>query len=370
VAFASLLPGVLVGCYDYDTHYISVASPQNLDATGERNAFVGSVYVPGGGTKNIRQISCLHTTTVKAGGSVIRYSLQDLDTSAIGPFPDGTQDQFVDIANAALPTTLSWVTSGNLSADRSVVSGDVFAFVVEFDGAGRLGSDVIRTPVCNFLNTSLSQRHMPSVAIYNGTSWSANVSIPNIVFHFSDGTLGTFQGSQIFSAVNTHAFHSGTAIADEYAARFSFPCGVKLSGCNLRVTAASINADFEVVLYDSASTVLYSRVIDGAWLKNAQYNLQLQWGEITVAANSVIRLSVKPTQATNNITINSYDLPSTAYMPLTPGGSEVYSSTRLDSGSWTDNTTRKLAGFGLLVSAVDIGGSGGVPLIGPGGLVY
>lgn len=107
-----------------------------IDATGEKAAFIGRVTKTG----NIRKAHFWISALTKAGGSAWTASLQDVDLANGPPMrPDGTQDQTAAVSNAS--AAVGWYTTPAFSTDRAVTRGDRLAFVLEFDGSGRLGAD-------------------------------------------------------------------------------------------------------------------------------------------------------------------------------------------------------------------------------------
>lgn len=336
-----------------------------IDATGEKVAMCGEVFLPSRGTKSIRKIHFRFGAVTKAGGSGLTVSLQDINAaSGSGPFPDEVQDQTVAIANGdAGFTSNAWYTTGNLSADRAVSHGDKLAVVWEYDGAGRLGADSV--VISGLLLTSQDAKAIFPTTSLKTTSWLATPqTAPNVIFEMSDGTFGTFAGDSIpLSAFTSHSFNSGTAGADEFAAKITLPFACKCDGAFVRVNAGTAS-NFEVILYDG-TTAIASQAIDGnevAGLPNRL--LYLSWTEVTLTAGTAYRLAVRPTTV-NNVTVTSHDVASASHWVCFQGGQDICYSTRVDSGSWTDTATRRLLGFGLLLSSIHDGAGGGGGLILP-----
>ena len=123
------------------------------------------------GTKDIRRVGFRFGTVTKAGGSAVTVSLQDVNLAAGPPLqPDEVQDQTVAIANAdAGFATGLWYRTGTLSADRTVAYGEDLCVVFEYDGAGRLGSDVV-----NIAYSSVGLEGLPHSAnvVLKTASWA------------------------------------------------------------------------------------------------------------------------------------------------------------------------------------------------------
>lgn len=355
--------------YPHDIGGLSVSpafGSATFAATGAKVAMCGEVFLPGRGTKSIRKIHFRFGAVTKAGGSALTVSLQDINAaSGSGPFPDETQDQTVAIANGdAGFTSNAWYATGNLSADRAVSHGDKLAVVWEFDGGGRLGADSVALSGIA-LTTTDAKATFPTTVVKSGGTWAAtNLVTPNVVFEMSDGTFGSFVG-QVFpaSAINSHAYNSGTAGADEYAQKITLPIACKCDGAFVRVNAGA-TANFDIVLYDG-TTAIASQSIDGNEVAGLPVRLLfVSWAEVSLSASTAYRLAVKPT-TTNNLTVFSHDTSAAGHFVCMPGGTDVCYSTRVDAGSWADTATRRLIGFGLLLSSIHdgAGGSGGGSLI-------
>ncbi len=339
-----------------------VAAPMNLTAAAQKIALMGSFWTPDHSAKSIRNIGMSFGVGTKSGGSGLTVSLQDLTLATSGPLPDETQDQTVAISNAALSTSAQWITTGNLSSDRAVNPGDLLAVVVEFDGGGWITPDVVRAGMGWQLNTSIRRRTLPATASKTGGAWTIQAVSPCVVFTCSDGSFATFAGSPVFSlGFNTHVFRQDTAGADEYAHRFRVPFNCYIDGCQIRVITSSTTSDFDVVLYDASDVELVRKSIDAAHLTQTGdriTNIAFP-SQIAITKNTTYRLAIQPTQSTSSVTIYSMDVQTAGHMILNPGGVECYTSTRLNSGAWTDITTNRLMGFGVSISSLEDGAGGG-----------
>lgn len=311
-----------------------------FDATGEKVAFIGSVWTPSGGAKSIRKLHFNFGGIVKAGGSALTVSLQDVDTTA-GPVfrPDGTQDQTVAIANAdANFATNTWYTTGNLSADRSVNDGDLLAVVFEFDGAGRLGADSVQLRTC-LPGVQLSS---PGVSFLASGTWTNSQTMPVLILEFSDGTLGTFDGAHAWSFLSNAGFNSGSA-ADEFALEFQVPWECQVDAAWIEMNPASNAADFDIVLYDGTTPMTNGTInVDANTLISlaaSPFSRSFP-GLVTLRANTTYRLALKPT-TTNSVTYYFGDVANAAYLGVMDGGTTWCQASRVDAGAWTTTTTRR-----------------------------
>lgn len=347
-------------------HYNATMAPSfsnvTFDATGDKVAMIGRVWEKdrgASGTKAIRRIQFRWGAVTKAGGSGITLSIQDVDT-ANGPIirPDGTPDQTVAIA-AADVTASTWHRSNALSADRTVSHGDLIAVVFEFDGGGRLGADSYALAGVALSSGVLYPVNQQGAFVnYDGATWAFNNVMLNIVLEFSDGTYGTLQGALPASAINTHAFNSGST-PDEYAMKLTpeWECDIDAIGAGV---APATGANFDMVLY-SGTTVEQTVSVD----QNATINTSVRPTTLPIplenlAANSDYYISVKPT-TTNNVTVYSFDVNDVAFLDLLgPWGNEMTYATRTDSGSWTETTTRRLFAWAQLAGVPSAAGGSNV----------
>jgi hypothetical protein len=326
-----------------------------IDATGEKFAALGAVWTPNGGAKGVRTVGFPFGAVTKAGGSGLTVSLQDVSLTAGFPGqPDETQDQTYAVANGnANFATNAWLQTGNMSADRSVTHGDLLAVVVEYDGGGRLGADSV---IVRALGVGVSL-HWPNCVLKTGGTWASLGTLPGVILGFSDGTFGTLRGSFPCSALNTHAFNSGTAGADEHALAFKVKAPCKSDGGWLFFAPASNAADFDVVLYDGTAS-LASKGVDASTLRIAAGGRgDFGWsaGEVVLQPGRQYYLAVKPTQATANVTAYSYDVSAAGHLGGQDAGQDFNYSSRVDAGAWAAVTATRRLLAGVRISSVDNG---------------
>lgn len=311
----------------------SASGAMVIDATGEKGAACGTVYIPDGTSRSIRKVGIGFQTVVKAGGSALTLSLQNVSASAGPPAqPDGTQDQTVAISNASISSS-SFLLTDALSADRSVGNGDLMCVVVEFDGSGRLGSDSFQLSTFVSIITST----LFASADLNTGSWAViNARQPVVLFEFSDGTYGTLDGASIFTSHSTTVAYNSGSSPDEYGLKFTVPAAGFVDGVTLYLTSSS-SSNFDVVLY-SGTTALATVSIDGN-----------QWGTLTstpgfvtitrtaVSPGTTYFIGIKPTTA-NSVTLAGFTVADNAYLGAANATGLIRSS-RTDAGAWSDTTT-------------------------------
>jgi hypothetical protein len=327
-----------------------------IDATGEKIAWCGRFWHPDGpGTYEITRIHFRWGSVItKAGGSALTLSLQDVDLTAGAPLrPDGTPDQTVAIANGSIGTAGTWFRSGALSANRSLNYGDLVSAVLEFDGAGRLGSDLIRT------GGPTATMHQNAVDIYTG-SWNTGTFVqPNVAFECSDGTFGCLNISMshfICSAMTLNQFNSGST-PDERALALIPPVTMTIDAISGFFSNGTGTADFDVVIYQG-TTAIHTQSIDGNAI--AQNDSRLHTiplsSEVTLTAATQYYIALKPT-TTNNCrwyyaTIYNGEMMRLHGYPATTG-----EATRTNAGSWSAADTTLLPLVCLHIC--DVAGSGG-----------
>jgi hypothetical protein len=331
-----------------------------IDATGEKYAVSGNVWFPARtGTKNISRVQFRWGTIVKAGGSALTISLQDVNLSAGPPMqPDETQDQTVAVANAdAAFLSNTWYRSGTFNANRTVTYGDRLSVVVEYDGSGRLGADsVIITGITASASTSPFLTAV--AALKTSGSWGIpGNSFPLIVLEFDDGTFGTLEGAAVASAIASNAVNSGTAVSDEYALVINFPFACKVDGLWVSVFCA-VGADFEVLLY-SGTTALATVAVSAKAITAtvSQRYCFVPIPETTLTANTDYYVAIRPT-TTNNVTVYTIDVNSANHWTVQDGGTALQFSTRVDQGSWAAKTATRRLHAGVRISSLDDGTGG------------
>lgn len=332
-----------------------------IDASGEKVAFI--FMVPETGTIDTVEFR-VGTVTVNVLSSV-RISLQDLNL-ATGD-PDGTQDQFRDIAGTAFASN-TWMVPGLITSDgtdtgvkRSVTRGDYLAVVIEYQTFTALDSIQVSswTPV----STGISG--IPHLRLFT-SSWAGQNNDLVMGLKYSDGVYRSVAPHVApWDGISSVTFTSGST-PDERGLKFSLPVPCVVRGAALQL-ALSTDVDIAVKLYDTnGSTVLASTTMDGNVRQaTAQRTYFVPLPETALAAGSVYRLTVVPQSALNmalyHMTVNSV-----ALLDTIEGGQSWHYTQRTDGGAWTDTTTQRPL-MGLWIDSFDDGaggGGGGGPLIG------
>lgn len=343
-----------------------------VNATGNKVAYIGRVWFPNGAygsSKSIRKIGFRFGTVTKSGGSTVRVSLQDLDSSTVfQPFhPDGTQDQYYDIlsSNSSYATN-TFIMTGNLTSDRSVVLGETVAVVFEFDPSGRLGSDsfIITSPnvASGFGVTSILNYGVVSGT--SGGSWTAVGTASGVLFEFSDGTYGTMEDGFPSSAISAASYNSSTN-PNERGNRITVPQKCKTNGAFASMGMASFSSNFDICLYNG-TTLLASSSIAGYQTRNTSTNVVscIFDSEVTLYPSNTYYLSIKPTSA-NSVSPWYFSVPNASYFSGFDGGTDICYATR-NGGAWTVTTTQRYM-MGIFITSIE--GDTSAQLVNSGGLV-
>jgi len=332
-----------------DFNMISPVGTAVIDATGEKLAAMGRVWHRYSGAKLIDRVWWRFGTVVKAGGSALITSLQDIDLASGPPQrPDGTMDQQVAMSNASL--VVGMVRSDPLSAQRSVSRGDRLGAMLEFDGAGRLGSDAFTPQFLQFTN-NIHRQNDTGVSLFSSSAWATTGLLPHGLLEFSDGTFGTWNGTWPHSSSSGNFnFNVNDAGVDERGMKFDVPVPMKVMGVSFMLQMAS-GADFDMVLYDGSNTVLATVSADANAIDAtaAQRRMDLLFSSgVLLEPGQTYRVTLKPT-TTNNIATQEFIQTDANHWQAWPGPTSWQVTSRVDAGAWTDTPTRRFP-ISLLVS--------------------
>jgi hypothetical protein len=341
-----------------------------IDATGEKIAALGNVWWPekaaGSGTKNISKVHLRFGTVVKAGGSALTLSLQDVDLTN-GPImrPDGTQDQTCAIANAnASFASNTWIAC-TLSGTRTVSLGERMAVVLEFDGSGRLGSDSVywsvAVPALATGETG-TLNYTTSWGLAGGTRFAA------MILEFDDGTFGNIYQLPPCTVLGVSQYNSGTT-PDEWASKITMPFTGVVEGVMMQMNPNAATSTIDIELLDTdGSTVLTSKSPDpNDFTANNSYgwNSFIFSSPVQLTAGNTYYLTVRPT-FTSNVNLCRAEVAHVDHWQAFPWGDGYNSASRLNgAGAWTDQPLIR-HDIHLMISAVDVGGAGGGLLVNPG----
>lgn len=325
-----------------------------------------------------------HSSSVIAAGSVLRLSLQNVNTAVNPAEPDGSLDQFVDVTGSTV-TADQWATTPALTTDgtpsggkRAVVRNELLALVIQYQSF--TGGDAFALAYCAQWQAAPQGDarpfgHFPAEIAFDGTSWIRVVyrPAPFLALRYSDGSFGfispenpPIQGATVLlSAINV-----GSS-PDEAGARFKFPFPVRVGGAWL-LSDPSVGGEgeYELVLYDSNGTSVLERVkVDTNQLQfDSVYAMTyLKFAaEHNLLKDTFYRLVLRPLTVVDT-KMFSFHVKQIEHMDALPGGRDWHGTYRTDSGPWVDSTLEHPM-MGLHVMGVDefenLGGGSGIASVG------
>lgn len=334
---------------------------QILTPTGSFRGIAMAFQAPKDGTLDTFEWRTAVTVSLNAS-SVIRCSFQDPSTSAIGP--DGTQDQYRDIDSTIITGSRVWIAPGLITSDgtdsgtkRTVSKGDVVWCVIQYQ-TGNTGDQVevhVGTAKSQMMEASTC---WPCILYTNGTSWSQSSDLwPFIAVKYNDGTYAQ-QVCNLYVPYDTVSAldFSSSSSPDERGTLFQVPVAWEIDGLWMRGGVRNSAAqDFDLVLYDSSSSVVRSVSYDATQGDLDTYPLGVFLplsSKYVFTPNSNYRLVLKPTTTTAvriwEETFASEAIKNTVY------GSTWKHTQRTDAGSWTDDASAITLGLGFQVSGIDV----------------
>ena len=172
-------------------------------------------------------------------------------------------------------------------------------------------------------------------------AWGTNRQvIPACWIEYDDATTPYLTGIAPVISTTAPAYSSGST-PDEYAFTFTPAAAIRIVGVHMPMI---LGGNFDLVLYDSASTELATRTFNSGVVANAaasKYSSFRFASAVTLTAGSLYRVSLK---ASGTITIRYWTMAGNAALGALPGGNTLYMSTRVNAGAWTNVNARILAG--------------------------
>jgi hypothetical protein len=370
--------------FNWLANVLVTPSVATLDASGEKMAMIGRMYWDGRATSKTIDTTGSSKIEWRGGstavfdnaGSSLEVGIQGVNTSGPIAQPNGSFGAKAVITTAAdasptLTTINAWHTITPTTGTSTIAHGDLIAVVWDF--VTRAGSDAIIVSPANS-NTNLTQ--LPTTNAFAAAAWGATGSgqIPNCLLRASDGTYGWIDGGQFFGWFTNTTWNDGTN-PDEQGVIFQVPFDCKVDALFCSMRTASNASDFTISLSsnaESARTTLASVTVDGAQLaatgteRSAIFNLA---SEVTLSANVDYCVSVKATN-TGDIRFVVANLGNAEARRAFPGSTTIRGVTANNSGNFSGSSSVNFPMAGVRISGIETGSGGGVPLIGPGGLVY
>lgn len=328
--------------------------------TSAKMAFCGRVWNKDHATKNIQKIGFRFNALTKANGFTVQVSVQGVSTANGPPIqPDGTilastnaKITFADTDSGV--TASGWFDTANLTSAPSVTYGQMIAVVWEWITPGT-GNSVALAGIIG----SQSEHQAQMVSTTDGTTWTSNVAIPNVVLEFDDGTFGTLDGGVVFSAIDSTAYQSGTN-PNEHGLVFQLPFPAKIDGCWLALQLGNAASTATVELTDSSGSVINSCSVtfDGHQVVSTGFRpIFVPLPETSLTANTDYYLGVLATAA-QNVSFPDFSVNAANHLQATEGGANFRYSSR-NGDSWAAVTTTRRPFGGIRLSALDDAAGGG-----------
>lgn len=336
-----------------------------LDAANEALIFIGAVLTSDGGSHTINTTGSSSlgwrsgAVTFSNAGTTVKVGLAAVLTTAGPPARAANAADVItfDVSQSLIGggggiTANAWQTHVPDTGSKTIANGDLVAFCVQMTARG--GSDLVNVQT----NNNGTTWHRPTVTTYVAAAYGPQAVVPNAIITFSDGAIGYFQGSEVFSSINTRLWNSGSGTA-EYGQLFNLPFPAKIYGLYAWLAPT---ADCDLVLYSNplgtpvaektvtldANTVAttFGRVLAVAF--SSAYD---------TAANQSIAAVFKP--GGSNVTAYYRTLANATHRAADPYGTSGYGISRA-SGAFADaNSSLDHYYIGLIAGGFDAGGGGG-----------
>lgn len=363
------LPGGLNARIGPDWHASTptTISSETLDAANEAVIFIGHVLTSDKGSHTIDTSGASRlgfrtgSLTFANAGTTIKVGLAAVSTAG----PPGRADHASDVinfdVNAAPVGGSGGITSNAFQSitptagTKTIAHGDLVAFAVQMTARGGADSITVQT------HASDLRGGRPNVTRYTGGSYAAAFSVPNCVITFSDGALGWFGNSLVFSTMSIRTFNNALS-PNEYGQLYQFPFPVEIAGIFAWLDPDN---DFDVVIYsDPLGTPVAEETVsvDSASVANANGHLHNFFfaSPYTLPANTPIGAVIKPSSA-SNIAAYYKTMGSATHRVVDPWGLSGYGISRSGGTGAFANANSSLDHYliGLLVGGFDAGGGGG-----------
>lgn len=295
-------------------------------------------------------------TDVRFGLSAVNTGC-DLDIRIEGVDASGNPDGSLISAGANVVETIADTDDSiwkevTLGTPPTVTRGQVIAITYRVDSGTPINLDLqVGLGLCETMSTKF-----PYSRLYTGASWSGNnAHQPLIMLKYDGDTLWTVpMGCQPHRSQSSSSFSTGSnSTPDERGLKFTAPKDLRVAGCWVRTT--NTGSDFDIVLYDSADSVLATASYDGEYSTGSGNAILLFDATVNLTEGATYRVVMKPTE-TSNTGFMSFDLFYTD-CDLMYGGSFTGTS-RTNAGAWTDDDSLMMC-IGIVADGVDIPAGGG-----------
>lgn len=286
-------------------------------------------------------------------GATVDLRMETVDTA--NGEPSGTlfngSDSNVDVVIADDDDD-TWKL-GTLVGGGVVTKGQLFAV--------RINNPSVSPGDLGIVQFRVTQQRFPYVLHETSGTWvKQGDRAPVVAFEYSDGSYDVVQGIYPLASIANLTF-SNASSPDERGIRFKLPFPVRVTGAWVLIDA---DGDVDIVLYDSGDTAVATASLDKDVRQTISLGVQyVSFPEtVTVPANTVHRLMIKPTSSTS-VKTREFTADTVAIMDAFGGGQDFHFTSRVDGGSFDGDDTKRGVFMGLICDAFDDGVSGDARVI-------
>lgn len=333
-------PGILSGCVSTGFPLFSSSSVYTI--TGAGNTKIGMVF-PVARTGVVTHI-CFQPRVVTVSQPV-RVGLYTVGT-------DGNPTSgLYGGSTSGVQSSLSALTQYEVALGASAVMnnyGQYCAMLLEFDGvSGDIG-------FCAY-NASASV-YNGYYARFSAGAWQSKVG-NKLVFalKYSDGYYWSPYQYQL--SASNKLYNTNTVAADEFANGIELPFGCRAVGIYYQMTASAGTDAYNFRIYDGI-TPIASSVVDSDAILNTTMQQTFFPSPCILTTGIKYYASMFSASATN-MSIFNPTVGSNSHMTTFPGGTGIYSHSRVDfSGGWVPNIL-EYTPIGLIIDQIDFPTSSG-----------
>lgn len=268
-----------------------------------------------------------------------RVAVQGINASGD---PDGTS------ATTQAFTPSAGMNLVTLSSPQTVAKGDPIVIVIEYSSGTITASNDANFAVAMDVDYPVGAQ-IPRAMTYNGSSWTAQNGVPCIGLLYDDGSNASFGCYPVYDR-DQRTFNNGST-PDEIGNLFTATVnGVMDHVCYMPRWAGDM-ADATIYLYDSDDNVLATATVDYSDADTAlfrEYQILPLSASVTVTQGNDYRLTIISDSISN---VNVYD--ENCGSSLARGLAwNMYKTSRTNSGTWTDDTTRVIRSLNPVYSQI------------------
>lgn len=307
-----------------------------LDADEEEAQFIGTVHIPGGGTKTFgtsgsaidwlpgASITFLVNSTLTVG--VKKTATVDL---ANGPVARATIGAAAfDVSKALVGgtdtiTSTTWRSDAmNAGTPYTVTDGDLMAVCFHLDTTAGSPSIKVR---CAAMNTA--DGSPTSTLVTSGPAYAAVAVLPNVILTFDDATIGWMTPTSTFSVVEAASANVGNTNINGNIFRLPFGCKVDALAAVANPTTNAANFSLDLYSTPLGTPSLVEGIAVDANAVTATGSTRMYIRRLTTPRTLTIgtdyAVGVRQTTATG-VTTQQYDVNTAAHFAPNGLGAECY----------------------------------------------